>query len=49
MSDNVTKDRPWPVAETVSRFTDLLSARGVTTFADHDVTLHGACAACAAQ
>ncbi len=31
-----TKQSPWPVAETVTRITDLLAARGMTVFATID-------------
>lgn len=31
-----TKQSPWPVAETVTRITDLIAARGMTVFATID-------------
>ncbi|HTU29114.1 MAG TPA: DUF302 domain-containing protein [Solirubrobacteraceae bacterium] len=31
-----TKQSPWPVAETVTRMTDLIAARGMTVFATID-------------
>jgi uncharacterized protein (DUF302 family) len=34
--DHVTKDSPWPVAETVNRLTRLLAERGMTIFATID-------------
>jgi uncharacterized protein (DUF302 family) len=34
--DYTTKESPWPVAETVTRITDLILARGMTVFATID-------------